>query len=316
MIGDHLWNLRENYQAFFAVNVPYVRPWEGAYDDGYGMFVGPPPYGGPFPWDTSSTTGNALDGSLSIARGVDHQFDAWTYLYVSTPTTVTLTGDGDCVPRWFLNYQLDSPQQFPLGAPASINLSTGWNRLDITGYNQNAGFLFTSDALASQVSIMNTSPVPEPSTTCALASLLIVVGLVWFIRNRRTLRAMFALLTILPCLTSFASAETIGNNLWNLQENSQDFFHNNDSWVRPWRFSQDDGWGMFQGGHQGAFHWDTSSTTGNALDGSFSIDRGANHQFSAWTYLYVPKPTTIAFSGQGECVPRWFLNYQFDSPRG
>jgi len=182
-MGDHLWNLRENAEGFFTNNVPWVRPWRTAYDDGWGMFVGPPPYGGDFHWDTNSTTGNPLDGSLSIARGVDHQFDAWTYLYVSTPRIVSLTGDGDCVPRWFLNYQFDAPQQFPLGAPASINLSAGWNRLDITGYNQNTDFLFESGALASQVSIMNTSRVPEPSTLCGLASLLATGGIFLLVRR-------------------------------------------------------------------------------------------------------------------------------------
>jgi hypothetical protein len=141
---------------------------------------------GDFPWITSSTTGNPADGSLSIARGVDHQFDAWTYLYVPMPTTVSLTGDGDCVPRWFLNYQFDSPHEFPLGSPASINLSAGWNRLDITGYNQNRGFLFESGALVGQVSIMNTSPVPEPSSICALVSLLASGSFVLLIRRRAT----------------------------------------------------------------------------------------------------------------------------------
>ena len=188
-IGNHLWNLRENYQYFFDNNVPYVRPWEGSTDDGWGMFVGPPPYGGPFHWDTFSTTGNALDGSLSIDRGVDHQFDAWTFLYVSAPKTVSLTGDGDCVPRWFLNYQFDSPHEFVVGDPTDISLAAGWNRLDVTGYNQNAGFLFTTDALAGQVAIMNTSPVPEPSAFCALVALLTTGGLLHLIRRRRARRS-------------------------------------------------------------------------------------------------------------------------------
>ena len=183
-IGNNLWNMRENPQDFFHDNVPYIRPWRGAYDDGWGMFVGPAPYGGPFPWVTSSTTGNPVDGSLSLVRGVDTQFHVWTYLYVSTPTIVPLAGDGDCVPRWFLNYAFDSPQQFPLGTPASINLAAGWNRLDITGYNQNAGFQFESGALASQVSIMNSSPVPEPSTICAIVSMLATGSAVLLIRRQ------------------------------------------------------------------------------------------------------------------------------------
>jgi probable HAF family extracellular repeat protein len=164
-IGTNLWNLRENNQYFFDNNDSWVRPWRTTYDDGYGMFVGPAPDDGDFSWNTSSTTGNPLDGSLTLIRGVDHQFDAWTYLYVPTPTIISLTGQGDCVPCWFLNYAFDSPQQFPLGDDsATINLVAGWNRLDITGYNQSDGFLFTSGSLASQVAVMNTSPVPEPSS--------------------------------------------------------------------------------------------------------------------------------------------------------
>jgi len=185
-MGDHLWNLQENPEDFFHDNDSWVRPWRFNQDDGYGMFQGG--HQGSFHWDTYSTAGNALDGSLSIARGVDHQFDAWTFLYVPTPTTLLLTGDGDCVPRWFLNYVFDSPQQFPLGTPASINLAAGWNRLDITGYNQNRGFLFVSSALVGQVAIMNTSPVPEPSTIALMLPML-AAGIIGFLRSGRKMLA-------------------------------------------------------------------------------------------------------------------------------
>ena len=313
-MGNYLWNLRENHEDRFHDNVPYVRPWRFNQDDGYGMFVGPPPYGLDFPWETMGTTGNPLDGSLTLNRGVDTQFDTWTYLYVSTPKTVSLTGEGDCVPRWFLNYQFDSPQEFVVGAATDISLSAGWNRLDITGYNQNRGFLFETSALASQVDIMNTSAVPEPSTICGLALLAATGGLVWLIRRCRT---ALALLAVLPCLISIANAETIGNHLWNLRENSESFFGANVPYVRPWRGAYDDGWGIFVGPppYGGPFLWETNSTTGNALDGSLSINRGADHQFHAWTYLYVSTAESISLSGQGDCVPRWFLNYAFDSPQ-
>jgi hypothetical protein len=184
-LGNHLWNLRQNGQYFFDNNDSWVRPWEFNQDDGYGEFQGG--HQGSFPWGNTSTAGNSADGSLSLIRGVDTQFDAWTYLYVPTPATISLTGQGDCVPCWFLNYQFDSPQQFPLGDSASINLSAGWNRLDITGYNQSDGFSFESGALASQVSVMNTSPVPEPSTISGLTSLL-VTGVLLRFNHRRSLQ--------------------------------------------------------------------------------------------------------------------------------
>jgi len=185
MIGDHLWNLRENSQDFFHDNVPYVRPWETTVDDGYGMFIGPPPYGGSFPWGPPTTTGNSVDGSLLLDRGIDHQFSVWTFLYVPTPTTISLSGQGDCVPRWFLNYVFNSPQQFPTGGAASINLNAGWNRLDITGYNQNTDFLFESGPLAGQVGIMNSSPVPEPSTTYGVLVVAAIGSVALLIRKRR-----------------------------------------------------------------------------------------------------------------------------------
>ena len=175
IVGNNLWSLRENADDKFHDNVPYVRPWRTTVDDGWGEFVGPPPYGGYFPWGATGTIGNPADGSLSIDRGADHQFDAWTYLYVPTARTVSLFGQGDCVPRWFLNGAFGAPQQFPLSSPASINLVAGWNRLDITGYNQNSSFLFETDALASQVQIMNTS-VPATIGLSSPASASVIKG--------------------------------------------------------------------------------------------------------------------------------------------
>jgi len=201
-MGDHLWNVRENHEGFFDNNDSWVRPWRSSTEDGWGEFQGG--HSGYFQWTPMGTTGNPLDGSLSLNRGIDTQFDAWTYLYVPMATTVSLTGDGDCVPRWFLNYQfdspLDSPHEFVVGDPTDISLSAGWNRLDITGYSQDAGFLFTTDALASQVSIMNTSPVPEPSTICALASLLATGGVVFLVRHRHAVSRLWILLPGSPSI--------------------------------------------------------------------------------------------------------------------
>ena len=114
----------------------------------------------------------------------------------------------------------------------------------------------------------------------------------------------FACLAVSDGISAPAFGEMIGNNLWNLREDNESFFGANDSWVRPWRGSVDDGWGMFQGGHQFDFLWVTSSTAGNPADGNLSIARGVDHQFDAWTYLYVPTPTTLSLTGDGDCVPR------------
>jgi hypothetical protein len=105
---------------------------------------------------------------------------------VSAPKTISLIGQGECVPRWFLNYAFDSPQEFPVGSPASLSLIAGWNRLDITGYNQNTDFLFETSPLVSQVAIMNTLPVPEPSSICTLFSLVAGASLVRLISKSRT----------------------------------------------------------------------------------------------------------------------------------
>ncbi|MHC4568663.1 MAG: PKD domain-containing protein, partial [Planctomycetota bacterium] len=48
----------------------------------------------------------------------------------------------------------DSPITF-VGGYASLALQSGWNRIDITGYNQNEGYGFTCGALASLVDTMN-----------------------------------------------------------------------------------------------------------------------------------------------------------------
>jgi hypothetical protein len=189
-LGNHLWNYRENAEDFFGANDSWVRPWRTIVDDGEGRFVGG--HNGDFVWDPIGAVGNPLDGSLSLDRPRDHQFHVWTYVYVPTPKSILLDGAGDCVPRWFLNLNFDSPQIFPDGAPATINLLAGWNRLDITGYNQYDPFTFDSGPLASQVDMMNSSIyiASEPSTICSLCVLSLVGGIAvimrrHLIKNRR-----------------------------------------------------------------------------------------------------------------------------------
>jgi PKD repeat protein len=80
---------------------------------------------------------------------------------VETDQTISLYGNGDCVPRVFVNYAFDSPITF-VGGYASLALQSGWNRIDITGYNQNEGYGFTCGALASLVDTMNSTENQAP----------------------------------------------------------------------------------------------------------------------------------------------------------
>ena len=148
--GDHLWNFRQNADDRFHSNEAWVRPWRYNHDDGWGRWVGG--YSYELQWGPVSTIGNA-DGSFTISRSRDHQFHAWTYVYVANAKTITYNGGGDCVPRVFLNYAFDSPMEFP----TPLNLVSGWSRIDVTGYNQNSGYTFSCAGLANLVDIMNTS---------------------------------------------------------------------------------------------------------------------------------------------------------------
>jgi hypothetical protein len=149
--GDNLWNIRENGDDRFHDNEPWLRPWRYDYDDGWGRWVGYWSY--EVLWGPVSTVGNS-DGSFSISRSRDTQFHVWTYVRVETDQTISLYGDGDCVPRAFVNYAFDSPIGF-VAYHASLALNSGWNRIDITGYNQNEGYGFTCGALAELVDAMN-----------------------------------------------------------------------------------------------------------------------------------------------------------------
>jgi PKD repeat protein len=150
--GDHLWNLRENADDRFHSNEAWLRPWRYNYDDGWGRWVGN--YSYHLQWGSTSTIGNS-DGSFTVSRSRDHQFHAWTYAYCQNAKTIQLSGGGDCVPRVFLNLLFDAPMQFP----ASLSLASGWNRIDITGYNQNDSYTFNCGALANLVDLMNTTEI-------------------------------------------------------------------------------------------------------------------------------------------------------------
>lgn len=103
---------------------------------------------GSFSWNVGSL------GNISLSGNRDIQWHAWTFVYVNENKNITLQGNGDCVPRVFINNNFDSPKEFP----AVLNLITGWNRIDITGYNQNDSYSFgMSTELASLVTIMNSA---------------------------------------------------------------------------------------------------------------------------------------------------------------
>ena len=149
--GDNLWNIRENADDRFHDNTPWLRPWQYDYDNGVGQWIGYWSY--EVPWGPVSTIGGS-DGSFSIGRSRDHQFHVWTYVRVETNQSISLYGNGDCVPRAFVNYEFNNPEEYP-GSHADLHLISGWNRIDITGYNQNDSYTFTCGALADLVDIMN-----------------------------------------------------------------------------------------------------------------------------------------------------------------
>jgi thermitase len=159
---DNLWNIRTNGDDRFHSNEAWLRPWRYDYEDGWGRWVGN--YGYELQWGPIYTQGSGNlgsfswntgpYGSLSLSGNRDIQWHAWTYVYVSGNKNVTLQGGGDCVPRVFLNQAFDSPIEFP----ANLSLSVGWNRIDMTGYNQNQGYSFTMDTdLANLVDQMNST---------------------------------------------------------------------------------------------------------------------------------------------------------------
>jgi len=65
-------------------------------------------------------------------------------------------------------------------------------------------------------------------------------------RSARELSARLILLSgILLPISGPAAASGLGDGLWNLRENGDDRFHDNDSIVRPWKFNYDDGVGRW-----------------------------------------------------------------------
>lgn len=169
--SDNLWNIRVNAEDFFHSNEAWVRPWRGSTDDGWGRFRGG--YGYEFQWhhgpytqpsgSVSSTLSWTINGQgkLKVAGTRDHQWQAWTYVYVSAPKTLEIPfakGNGTCVPRFFVNEDFDTPYQYIDKTYVTLHLVAGWNRIDISGYNQNDNFNFDLNYnLAKNVDRMNST---------------------------------------------------------------------------------------------------------------------------------------------------------------
>ncbi|MFW9824693.1 MAG: MopE-related protein [Candidatus Thorarchaeota archaeon] len=166
--GNNLWYIRINTDDRFHSNEAWLKPWRYDYDDGWGKWEGGYSYlvqwyYGPYLQSSGSLGGLSWsidsNGNLHVSAPRDYQWHAWTYIYVDSPKSISIPGGGDCVPRIFLNYAFSNPIQFP----GPLNLSAGWNRLDITGYNQNSGYSFNLNyALASNVDLMNSSRINIP----------------------------------------------------------------------------------------------------------------------------------------------------------
>ena len=164
--GNNLWNIRHNGDDRFHSNEAWLRPWVYDYDNGWGRWVGGYTYefqwyNGPYTQSSGSLGGFSwtIDstGNLEIVGAKDNQWHVWTYVYVDTPKVLTITGTADAVLSYFLNYAFDNR----IEGPANLNLISGWNRIDITGYNQNDSYSFNLNyALANNVDKMNSEPLP------------------------------------------------------------------------------------------------------------------------------------------------------------
>ncbi|MBI2885553.1 MAG: VCBS repeat-containing protein [Candidatus Omnitrophica bacterium] len=102
-------------------------------------------------------------GNLSVGADRDMNLYFWTYLFVASPKTASLTfsTSEDSQIRVFLNGTL---QEIPGWPAKSLSLNAGWNLVEITSYNQNSGFGWQlSGSPAGQVDIMNPVQFLQPS---------------------------------------------------------------------------------------------------------------------------------------------------------
>ena len=102
-------------------------------------------------------------GNLSVGADRDMNLLFWTYVFVASAKTVsvTLSQSEDSQIRFFLNGSLSEVPGWPT---KSLALQAGWNLVEVTSYNQNAGFGWSAGgSLAAQVDIMNPTQFIQPA---------------------------------------------------------------------------------------------------------------------------------------------------------
>jgi len=142
--GDNLWNYRS----------------DGGYDHGSDNYGPCPPTtvcnGYYFNWGPASTIGSGT-GDVSLSSGQDTGHWLWTYLYVDSAKTITPLYTTEGVDGVWLR------GDFSNEVHQTWNLEPGYNRVDLTLYNQNQGFSFNLNlALANEVNLMSSSSVILP----------------------------------------------------------------------------------------------------------------------------------------------------------
>ena len=161
-IGDKLLNVRRNGKDYFHSNEFILYRHYGS-DPDRGVFSS----GLVIDWSPKITKKSYSDswGTWSHGSGGDFHYRGkkdsamygWTYLYLKQPKTITLKSSGD-IYHMFLNGNYSSPFR-----GGSVSLKSGYNLLEVTGYNQNnVNPVDISTALANLVDLMNSSQVILP----------------------------------------------------------------------------------------------------------------------------------------------------------
>ncbi|MCK5581374.1 MAG: VCBS repeat-containing protein [Candidatus Omnitrophica bacterium] len=163
LVGDHLFNAKVNHQDVFHDNGPILYPTYGGNPD-YGQFSS----GQVIPWSAKITQSSYNDGLRNWNHGSggdfhyrgagDTAFYAWTWLYSQDGGTVNISNNGDVFDLFFKGERYRQ-QDIPL------SLDSGYNLLQVTGYNQNDGSpydLYTALANSGLVDLMNSAQVILP----------------------------------------------------------------------------------------------------------------------------------------------------------